>query len=222
MLGDSAVRRATVTALRDTGLTVLDVEVVRLRPRTDVRAAEPLLEAGAELGALFLLTTVEDPDPPSRAESLGALCGLAASYGLRCMVEPMVFSAVKTPAEALRLLADAGAPSAGLLVDTLHLVRAGGSPADLAGVDPALMPYLQLSDAAAGGAAPSREAAVREAAGHRLAPGDGVLPLAEIVRTTQPGTPLSLEVPHPRSQQDPAAWLLHLAGTTRRWLAAVS
>lgn len=84
MLGDPAMRRATVTALRDTGLTVLDVEVVRLRPRTDVRAAEPLLEAGAELGARFLLTTVEDPDPPSRAESLGALPATGWRRAMAC------------------------------------------------------------------------------------------------------------------------------------------
>lgn len=142
MLGGAAMRRATVQALDDTGLTVLDVEVHRLRAETSVDDALPLLEAGAELGARYLLCTVEDADSARRAGAFAALCEAAGTYGLTCAVEPMVFSQVRTPGEARALLAAAGDPAAAVLVDALHLFRAGGSVADVAALEPRLLPYV--------------------------------------------------------------------------------
>src|SRR3954447_7720902 len=97
LVGDAALRRATVAALADAGLGVLDVEVFRVRPGSSAADAEPLLAIGAELGAEFLLTAVADPEPDRRAAVFAELSALANGYGLRCMVEPMVFSALRTP-----------------------------------------------------------------------------------------------------------------------------
>lgn len=223
LTGDAGLRRATVAALAGTGLGVLDVEVFRLRPGTAAAAAEPLLAVGAELGAGFLLTAVEDPEPARRAAVLAELVGLARAHGLRCVVEPMVFSQVRTPAQALELLEAAGADDAGVLVDPLHLARAGAVAGDLAVMDPARLPYLQVCDAAsAAPAARDRDglrAAVAEAVAHRLAPGEGVLPLAEVLWHCPPAAPLSLEVPNPAARTDPAGWIRHLADATRRMLS---
>ena len=219
VLDDPPMRRATAEALDDTGVTVLDVEVFRLRAGTQVRDAVPLLEAGAELGARYLLCTVEDDDHARRASGFAALCEVASPYGLTCMVEPMVFSAVRTPAQARALLETAGDPVAGILVDALHLFRAGSGVADVAALEPRLLPYVQLCDAATAGPAPSREAAVREAVGHRLAPGDGVLPLRELLDVLPPDAAISVEAPHPAAAVDPGAWLRHLADRTRELLA---
>lgn len=219
MLGSSPLRRATAAALDDTGIAVLDVEVFRLRADTDVRAAAPLLEAGAELAARYLLCTVEDDDLARRAAAFAALCAEATPYGLTCMVEPMVFSAVRTPGQARALLQAAGDPAAGVLVDALHLFRAGGSVADVAALEPGLLPYVQLCDAATAGPAPSREAAVREAVGCRLAPGDGVLPLRELLGVLPANAVRSVEAPNPAAAVDPRAWLSHLAVRTRELLA---
>lgn len=218
MLGESPLRRETMTALADTGTAVLDVEVFRLRAGTDVREAVPLLEAGAELGARYLLCTVEDDDLVRRAQALGALCELGSSYGLTCMVEPMVFSAVRTPREAQDLLRAAGDQDAGVLVDALHLVRAGGGPADVARLAPGLLPYVQLSDAATALPAASREAAVVEAVGLRLAPGDGVLPLRALLDVLPASAAVSVEAPNPAAAEDPAAWFRYLASRTRTLL----
>lgn len=220
VLSDPRLRQETAQAVAETGLPVLDVEVFRLRPAGCAADAEPLVEAGAALGARFVLCTVEDPEPGRRAQGFAALCALASSYGLTCMLEPMVFSAVRTPAEAADLLRDAGGPAAGVLVDALHLFRAGGGVADVAALDPGLLPYAQICDAAGTGPAPSREAAVREAVGARLAPGEGDLPLVSLLRALPPGAPVSVEAPHTASQDDPHRWLRHLAVTSRRLLGA--
>src|SRR4051812_28090312 len=89
LVGDAALRRRTARALADSGLGVLDVEVFRVRAGTAAADAEPLLAVGAELGAGFLLTAVEDPEPERRAEVFAELCRLARGHGLRCVVEPM-------------------------------------------------------------------------------------------------------------------------------------
>jgi sugar phosphate isomerase/epimerase len=226
LVGDSALRRATGRALTDAGLGVLDVEVFRLGSGTAAAAAEPLLAAGAELGGRFLLTAVEDPVPERRAEAFGELCRLARGYGLRCVVEPMVFSALRTPADARALLEAAGADDAGVLVDTLHLARAGAAPADLDALGPGRLPYVQLCDAAS--AAPAAtdpdglRRAVQEAVGHRLPPGEGVLPLAEVLARVDPAAPVSAEVPNPAARTDPAGWIRRVAEATRTLLAEES
>ncbi len=223
LVGDAGLRRATAGALADTGLGVLDVEVFRVRPGSPAAEAEPLLAIGAELGAGFLLTAVEDPEPDRRAAVFADLCARAGGYGLRCTVEPMVFSALRTPAEAMALLDAAGAADAGVLIDTLHLARAGGAPGDLDGLGAARLPYVQLCDAASGGPAGTDPAglsrAVREAVSHRLPPGEGVLPLSEVLRRIAPEAPVSLEVPNPAARADPAGWIRRLADTARSLLS---
>jgi sugar phosphate isomerase/epimerase len=223
LVGDVALRRATAQALADTGLGVLDVEVFRVRPGVSAADAEPLLAIGAELGAGLLLTAVEDPEPERRAEVVAQLCRLARGYGLRCLVEPMVFSALRTPADALALLEAAGADDAGVLVDTLHLARAGAAPADLDALGAARLPYVQLCDAASAEPATTDPAglrrAVEEAVSHRLPPGEGVLPLADVLRRLPPDAAVSLEVPNPAARADPGGWIRRVAAAARRLLS---
>jgi sugar phosphate isomerase/epimerase len=223
LVGDAALRRATAAALTATGLGVLDVEVFRIRPGTAAADAEPLLAIGAGFGARFLLTAVEDPEPARRADVFAELAQLARGHGLRCTAEPMVFSALRTPADAVALLTAAGADDAGVLVDALHLARAGGVPADLDALGAARLPYLQLCDAASAEPAGTDPAglrrAVQEAVGHRLPPGEGVLPLADLLRRVDPRAPVSVEAPSPAARTDPAGWIRRLADATRALLA---
>lgn len=220
LLGDARLRRRTAAALADTALPVLDVEVFRVRVGSRPQDAEPLLAVGAELGAGFLLCAVEDPDQGRRAAAFADVCRLAASYGLRCVVEPMVFSAVRTPQEAAALIEASGTEAAGVLVDALHLARAGGTPRDLDHLDARLLPYLQVCDAAVAGPAVDRAAAVAEAVGRRLPPGDGVLPLSALLRRLPPGAPISVEAPNPVARDDPRGWVRRLAAAAQRLLSA--
>jgi sugar phosphate isomerase/epimerase len=219
LLTDGRLRRRTATVLRETGLPVLDVEVFRIRPDTRAQDAQPLLEVGAELGARFLLCTVEDVDLGRRADVFADLCRLASSYDLRCVVEPMLFAAVRTPAEAVALLGAGGAQDAGVLVDALHLARAGGVPQDLDGLEPHLLPYLQICDASSAAPAVDGAAALTEAVGTRLAPGDGVLPLRDLLQRLPATAPVSVEAPNPAAREDPLAWVHRLGVATRRLVA---
>ena len=203
VVGDEPQLREIGRRLRDTGLRVLEVEAVWLRPDTDPDALVPVLETAARLGAPHLLTVGHDPDPARLRENFARLGALARPFGVTLMLEPITYCAVATPAAALALIASSGVPNAGLLVDALHLFRAGATPAEVAAVPPALIPYAQICDAPL--AAPPMAERRAEAIGDRRLPGEGELPLAALLRALPPGIPLSVEAPDRRLLAVPPA-----------------
>jgi sugar phosphate isomerase/epimerase len=210
MAAGSTMLRETGRRLDATGLGVLDVEVVRLTPDVDVASYAPMFEIAAELGARFAVVSGFDPDERRLTECFAALATLAAAHGVHAMLEPMAYCEVTSLAQAARIVAAAGV--GGVLVDTIHVARTGGTPADVAALGPS--GYLQVSDAAA--TSPAGLAAIADESRHaRLPPGEGALPLTEVLAAFAPGTPISVEAP---SAQLRAA--LGEAGYARRLRAA--
>lgn len=205
MRAGSRELREVVQALGDTGLTVLDAEVVRLGLDFEPASYEGFLDVAAELGARHVVVVVEDPEPCRAAASLAGLCALAAERQITAMVEFMVFKQVRTLPETVTLLAAASAKNAGILVDPLHLERSGGTVEEVRRLPAELVPYVQFCDATPAGPAKDPDAAGQEARRARLLPGEGDLPLAELVDALPPQTPLSLEVPDGWSNPDPLA-----------------
>jgi sugar phosphate isomerase/epimerase len=80
-----------------------------------------------------------------------------------------------------------------VLVDSLHLARSGGIPADLVGIAPRLLPYVQVADATADPVDPSLAGLREEALHGRLLPGQGALPLVELLAAV-PDVPVSVEM----------------------------
>jgi sugar phosphate isomerase/epimerase len=197
VLGDPALIDATKRAVTQTGVRIWDTEVIRLRPDSDLAAFEPLLAVSAELGASYVLTTVEDELHPRAVETFARLCRRAATYGLTCALEFMVFSKVRTLADAVATVT-AAADNAVVLIDALHLFRSGGSVPQVAAAvaaAPQLFRYVQLCDALDDRPARDDRAARQEAAYARLVPGTGALPLAELLRTLPPDCAVSVEAP---------------------------
>ncbi|HEX5193224.1 MAG TPA: TIM barrel protein [Solirubrobacteraceae bacterium] len=199
LIGDTPARRATLRRLQETGLGVLDVEVLRLRPDTDVVAVRPMLESAQALGARHLLVVGLDDDHARLAETFGALCSEAEPYRVRPALEFMRMSSVPTVHDADRIVSAAGHPAGAVLVDPLHLARSGGTPADvapLAAAHPDRYPYVQLCDAPlrAPGYGMTRDLYV-EAVQHRLNPGDGELPLRELLDVLPDRIPIGVEAP---------------------------
>ncbi len=172
-----------------TGLVALDVEPIILSDDGD--PGEALIDAAIEVGARNVLVASRHPDRRATIERFGQLCDRAAPAQLTVVLEFLPIFAVRSLADALAVVSAAGRPNSGVLVDNLHLSRSGGSPADVATVDPALLPYLQIADAPA--ALPEPAGLYEEALHGRLLPGDGGLPIAELLAAV-PGVPLSLEL----------------------------
>jgi sugar phosphate isomerase/epimerase len=189
--GRSAIE--TRARVRDTGVTVAQVELVALTRELDVRDCRPMLEDGAALGATRVVATGDDPDDTVVAARLAALCELAAALGMTVDLEFMPFRCVGTLPQALDVLARAAQPNARVMVDTLHLFRSGGSVGVLRAAPAERLGMCQLCDAPL--AAPPAHLLATEARERRLLPGEGELPLADLLRALPPGTPLAAEVP---------------------------
>jgi sugar phosphate isomerase/epimerase len=195
MLGDTSMLRETLLRLADTGTCVLDVEVLRLRPDSRMDDALRILDAGARLQARGVLVICNDPEEDRLVERFAAVCEAAGARGLQACLEFMIFSSVKTIADAQRVLNQAGHPAGAILIDALHLQRSGGTPADVSAVAPARLPYVQLCDGPFQPILPDSAVALTEARTGRLFPGDGELPLAELLGALPAGASLAVEAP---------------------------
>ncbi len=107
-----------------------------------------------------------------------------------------------------------------LCIDPLHLARAGGQPADLRNLDGRLLPYIQFSDGVLAPGEPDLTLAKRIGIGERRLPGQGTLPIAELLEMIPDTLPLSVEVSRPPAQNVPAiAWARIVIEETRRFMA---
>ena len=194
MLGDTPLLRETLVRLADTGVSVLDVEFLRFEPERPQGIPEGFLEAGARLGAQYVLVMSTEPLEARTMERFCDLCERAQSYGLHVCLEFAIYTGVRTLADAARLVKDCGYANASVLIDALHFSRSGGVPSDIAGMDASLFRYAQICDAAA--VIPTEPGdLMREARTGRLLPGEGALPLRDLVAALPAAIPLAIEAP---------------------------
>ena len=193
LTADAAARRALAAGISASGVAVLDVGVVVLEPSLDLAAVARLAGLAAELGGDRLVVLNRHRLPERAVEQFAAVCAVAGAAGLAAAVEFMPYTATRTLGEAHQLVAAAGAPNAGVVLDVLHLYRSGGTAADLAGAALDRILLVQLCDAPA--AAPPPDRLRDEALRHRRYPGDGELPLADVLAALPAGVPLTVEAP---------------------------
>jgi sugar phosphate isomerase/epimerase len=204
----------TVRRLSDTGVTVLDIEALALRPGLVRGDYEAVLEIGAQLGARFLNVWSEDADLRRAADTFARLTEDAAEYGLRPVLEPIYHTANRNLDEALEVVRDSH--GGGIQIDVLHFFRYGGDLDQLRAVDPDLLCYLQLDDAPVE-PPDSIEGRRAESRTNRLLPGEGELPVATVVAAMPVTAALALEVPGPPNGEDPISF----ARRARRAVAKV-
>ncbi len=185
---DPATWTPTVTAevqqgLAATGLIALDIEPV-IFGRGDHHGAQ-IIDVAAQIGARFVLVASGLASRSEVVDELGTIAALAAQTapGVTLVLEFLPIFSIDSLDAAASIVTELDTTNVGVLVDTLHLARSGGTPADLAAYPPALFPYLQLADAALVPVDESRGGLRDEALHGRLLPGDGELPLAETLRT---------------------------------------
>jgi 2-keto-myo-inositol isomerase len=138
---------------------------------------------------------------------------IAARHGVRVAVE---FNSQAEQFNALapmrELLALAGHPRCGLLVDAYHLARSGGKPADIDDMAGSEIAYVQFSDVPRTGLVPG-------AATDRLPPGAGAVPFreffAKVAAKAYTGY-ASYEAPNPQAWARPPAEVCREALTATR------
>ncbi|MBK4989992.1 sugar phosphate isomerase/epimerase family protein [Pseudomonas sp. S36] len=194
LVADASLRRQTQARLRDTGIKVLDLEILRLKPDTCVADFKAILDVGAELGGTELLVAGNDPDESRLTERFAHLCDLSADYGIYPHLEFMPWTEVRDLRQAMRVVANADRGNACVLVDAFHFNRSASALADLATLAPERMRYAQLCDVA-GPVPDDMDEILRQARNERRFPGDGDADLVGLLRALPANVPLSLEIP---------------------------
>jgi sugar phosphate isomerase/epimerase len=175
---DAAMRRATAQALADNGVTLDLIDSLLVVPGFSLADNEQVMDVYSELGATHANIAVLDEVEGGWTEHLQALCEAATRRGLTPTIEFLrMLGPVPTLAAAVGLITSGRFPGLRLLVDSLHLARAGETPADVAAIDPALIGAAQICDAPAAW------------------PGLGELPLIDFLHAIPGDVMLSPEVP---------------------------
>ncbi|MGF7236772.1 MAG: sugar phosphate isomerase/epimerase family protein [Frankia sp.] len=198
LLEDVALRRETVTALRDRGVTIALGDGFTLRKGGDMRERAAELDVMAELGAERVNTVTFEPDLSRGADQIGILAEMAAAVGMETTLEFGPGLCVSDLPTALGVVRGVGRPDLRLLIDTMHLVRSGSGADDIAALDPDLIGYVQLSDVPLVASIPNY---MEEACFQRMVPGTGELPLLDILGALPRHLAIGLEVPI-RSEAD--------------------
>jgi sugar phosphate isomerase/epimerase len=197
IMSDMATQHAVEERIVEAGLKVLDIEVVRATPQTDVDSIIPALKFASRLGARWLAVTAAslesyDPaDEPLVVRCLADICRVAEHNNMRVALEFMAFRGIQSLDDAMRIVEAVGHPALGVTIDALHFFRSGGTTAALADIDPQLLSCVQLSDAPR--AVPAD--LVNEARQNRLYPGEGQLPLFDLMSVLPRELAVAVEVP---------------------------
>ncbi len=219
LVSDAVMKRETLAALRDTGVRILDVEVARINERFDIRDWLPTFEVCAELGAAHINIVADDPDEARLTAAYSRACEAARPFGLTCDLEFMVWTAVKDLAQARRVVGAAAQPNGGIIIDALHVARAGVSLEELDSLPRSWLHWMQICDGPVPGPT-TTEGLIHAARCERLLPGEGQLDLAGLLRHLPADLTVSVEVPSdsraPRVGY--AAWAKQAVALTRELL----
>lgn len=203
-IGVTPLIRETKLRLDDTGIELVDIEILRLTPETRVREDfEAFCETGALLGASQALIAGNDPDHSRLAENFNELGLLAAEYGITPNLEPMPWTDIRSINEASDVLATMTHINGGILVDAIHFDRSDSTLDDLRAVPRAVLNYMQLDDAPAEKPT-TRDELLHQGRAHRFLPGLGGLDLVGLLNALPADLPISLEAPVVASAHLPA------------------
>lgn len=191
---DPGLLQATKAALAAESVTLSLGEGFLIMPGLEINDARPTMDVMAELGAPMVNTIVMEPDRVRAFDQFAAYSAMAAERNMRAALEFMPFMWPIDFAEAVQFVSDAGAANACVLVDAMHFFRSGSQLADLA-AQCSRVGYAQICDVPMPPVDPDYGAEARD---NRLVPGEGDLPLADLLAALPSDITVGLEVPMAR------------------------
>lgn len=178
LLSDAGVEAASVNALER---STLGTESAR---SAVLRRCRTLCEWAAALDCPFVVAVpspLEEAGDPKTVladtvSALNAMADVAARYYVRIGFEFLGFAncSVNTLAQARAVVEEVNRPDVGLVIDAFHFFAGNSTWEMLDGLDPARLFLVHLDDA-------EDRPAHTLTDEHRLLPGDGIIPLRELV-----------------------------------------
>jgi sugar phosphate isomerase/epimerase len=187
----TAAARHIRSRLADGGRRVFDAEVVRVSADFVAESATPLITRAVEVGAAHVLAVsdLDGSDPNLSLRAFEALARIARGHGLDLAVEYMAWTTPSDVDGALRVHSETGCR---IVVDLLHHTRIGATVHDLERLMRAdAVAWVQICDAPREREADSLLAEARRG---RLIPGEGALPLRDLLAVVPSHVDISIEV----------------------------
>ncbi|BBZ44222.1 sugar phosphate isomerase/epimerase family protein [Mycobacterium parmense] len=195
LTGDAALRNDLRAAMDGRGVTISLGDGFLVLPGSEMHSYTCDLDALAELGVPRVNVVSLDPDLGRTFDQFAALTELAAQRGIATVVEPVPGLTVTDVPTALAAREHVGRPDFQLLIDNMHLVRSGAGAADVAAIDPGHIGYAQLNDTTLRPLPQHAGKYMEEAMFERLVPGEGELPLRDILSALPREIVMEIEVP---------------------------
>ncbi|MFT4027792.1 MAG: TIM barrel protein [Novosphingobium sp.] len=189
---DAALRREIKAALAANGVAVsLGENLAVMAGDEGTDAWQASLDLMSEFGVTRFNSVSFESDLARNVDRYGMLTELAASYGVRVLIEFVPIFPLADLPTALEIIRRVGRPELGWIADTMHLARTGVAPEALREIPPDSIGYIQLCDVPL----ESSLAYMDEAMHERMAPGDGEAPLAAYLAALPQDRIVSLEIP---------------------------
>ena len=189
---DPRLRKGLLAAVEDRDVSISLGEGLLIAPGVDVRSYADDLDIMAELRIPRINTVSLEPDRARTFDELAALTALAAERDIATCVEPVVGLSIADLPSALAAVEYVDRDEISLLIDTMHVARFGATADDLRSVPAQRIGYIQLSDTTL---QPRMKIYAEEAMYERMTPGEGELPLADMLAALPDDRVVGLEVP---------------------------
>ncbi len=194
---DKATLRQMKTALDQTGVKLLDIELARIMADKDPQAYVPAMEAGAALGARHVISSAWGPENMEHnfiIERYMEICDLARPFNLTVDLEFPTFSRLTDLGQAAHVVRTADRPNGGILIDTLHLHFSKAGLAELQALPRQWLHLVHACDASSEEPA-GRQDMIHLARDARLYLGEGCIDFQAIMDCL-PAVPVSIEIPN--------------------------
>lgn len=189
---DPELFKKVKTALKETGLKLLDIELVRVREDLpgDYRKA---FECGAELGATEILSSVWTEDRGFAVERYGAICEQAKEFGMNVNLEFPIVSSLRTLEETVKVQDQVGAENLKLLMDMIYCHWDNVTPDVIKKLEPERFGLIHLCDCPKKTDGLETVQIVREG---REYCGIGAADLVGLIKALPADSPCSIELPN--------------------------
>ncbi len=194
---DRAMISRARSALKETGIKVLDVELARILDDMDPRSYLPAFEAAAELGARHVISsawTTESRDRAFIVDRYAEICDLAEPFDLTVNLEFPTFSRLTNLQEAVDIVRAANRTNGGILIDSLYFHYSRIQLAEVEQLPREYLNFMHICDTSEN-IPPSGPDMIQVARDERLYVGEGCIDFAALL-SRLPLIPYSIELPN--------------------------
>ena len=188
---DQALGKAKA-AVAATGIRLVDVEALWLAGSDSATDTHRLsVDAGVELGARNVLVVSVHENYGASVSQFRDICERAGDADIRINLEFGEFTNIKTLSAARDFISAVDHPKAGILIDLMHLNRAGEP---LPTLNESEFPYVQACDFLQSSAAMAGEDYIEAAVDSRYCLGEGEARMEDIEAVCRSNLDVSLEI----------------------------